>query len=258
MKTTLQKSLAKIEDYTVTICQDECPANPFEEWDCEPPLLAYFGHRHGSHKAYNGAPADWYDVLRLLPDSIWQRGQRVAFLRHAMPAGYCLRDFAADRRRVGDVEALANILIETLGEHPSGWQVAENWMETAASILEYGGIPCHQTQSNGYVQGDSTLLLAVATPAWVQSVGAPADSLPGQLEAACRLHGRWQWGDVYGVPKIEDANGDKIPDSSCWGFYGDDHEASGLLDHAREAIRAHEARNARQAEHLTAALCSAE
>ena len=247
-----------IPPYTVNVAYDQCAENPFESWDCEPPLLAYFGYRHGDYKSYNGAPADWYDVLRLLPDSIWRRGQRVAFLRHAMPAGYYLRDFAADRRRVGDVEALAHILIEVLGEHPAGWQAAQNWLETAAAILEYGGIPCHCTQSNGHCQGDSTLLLAIGLPAWVQSVGAPAASLPRQLESACELHGQWQWGDVYGVESITDENGAEIPHGSCWGFYGSDHEKSGLLDHARNAIDCHERHNARQAEHFTAALCSAE
>lgn len=248
----------KIDSYTVNIACDQYAENPFESWDCEPPLLAYYDSGRHGFKAYNDAPADWYNVLRLLPDSIWQRGQRVSFLRRSMPAGYCFRDFAVDRRRVGDVEALANILVEVLGEHPAGWQTAQNWLETAAAILEYGGIPCHCTQSNGYSQGDSTLLLAVGLPAWVEKVGAPAESVPAQLVNACELHGQWQWGDVYGVASIEDENGEEIPHGSCWGFYGSDHEKSGLLDHARNAIECHERHNARQAAHFTAALCPAE
>jgi hypothetical protein len=41
---------------------------------------------------------------------------------------------------------------------------------------------------------------------------------------------------VYGVSSIEGPNGEKIEDASCWGFYGGDHEKSGLLEHARSAI----------------------
>jgi hypothetical protein len=42
-------------------------------------------------------------------------------------------------------------------------------------------------------------------------------------------------GNVYGfdIPAID------TPDNSCWGFYGDDHETSGLLEAAREVIDGH-------------------
>ena len=41
------KDTETIDGYTVTIEQDEYPENPFEAWDCEPPLLTYYGDRHG-------------------------------------------------------------------------------------------------------------------------------------------------------------------------------------------------------------------
>jgi hypothetical protein len=113
----------------------------------------------------------------------------------------------------------------------------------AEALLTWGGIACHQTQSTGYCQGDSTLLLAIATPEWIAKVGAPADSLQGQLEGACDLYGAWAWGDVYGVSEIrapgedeDDDNGEEIEGASCWGFYGRDHEKSGLMEHSRSVI----------------------
>ena len=249
----------KIDAYTVNIAYDQGAENPFEAWDCEPPMLAYYDSgRHGV-KAYNDAPDSWREILWLLPDSIFQRKSRVAFLRRFLPSVSPREYVHALRDNDGsDFEAFVHLLCEVHGEKPYGWSDARAWLEHAAAILEYGGIPCHCTQSHGYCQGDSTPLLAVGLPAWAEKVGAPAEAIPAQLVNACELHGQWQWGDVYGVESITDENGAAIPHGSCWGFYGSDHEKSGLLGHAREAIRAHEAHNARQAEHFTAALCSAE
>lgn len=249
----------KIDSYTVNIAYDQCPENPFESWDCEPPLLAYYDSGRHGFKTYNGAPDSWWDILRALPASVFHRKNRVAFLRRfVLQDGDTLREYAEDKRRVGDIDAMAERLGNVYGEKPHGWGSASEWLDTAAAILEYGGIPCHCTQSNGYCQGDSTLLLAVGLPVWVEKVGAPADSIPAQLESACELHGQWQWGDVYGVESVTDENGEEIEDASCWGFYGSDHEESGLLDHARNAIECHERHNEKQAALFTAALCSSE
>ena len=43
-------------------------------------------------------------------------------------------------------------------------------------------------------------------------------------------------GDVYGY-KIENAEGEEI--DSCWGYYGYDHETSGLMESAKGAIDYH-------------------
>lgn len=255
----MQTEQISLEGYTVKIEQDQFAENPFEAWDCEPPLLAYYDTGRHGFKAYNDAPSSWWDILRLLPASIFERKNRMAFLRRfILQDGDSLRAFAEDRRRVGDIDAMAEILCATYESKPHGWSGANEWLETAAAILEYGGIPCHFTQSNGYSQGDSTLLLAIGLPAWAEKVGAPADSIPAQLANACELHGQWQWGDVYGVESIEDENGEEIPHGSCWGFYGSDHEKSGLLDHARNAIECHERAQEKEASSLSSALCSLE
>lgn len=258
----MQNEQISLNGYTVKIAQDEFAENPFEVWDCEPPLLAYYdAGRHG-FKAYNDAPQTWREILWLLPDSIFERKNRVAFLRRfVLFPSESIRDFAKNSRDAGlyDLrEAMAENLIARYEASPHGWSGAIEWLETAAAILEYGGIPCHFTESNGYSQGDSTLLLAIGLPSWVDKVGAPIESVPAQLESACELHGQWQWGDVYGIASIEDDNSEEIPHGSCWGFYGSDHEKSGLLDHARNAIECHERAQEKEAFRLSAALCSLE
>jgi hypothetical protein len=41
---------------------------------------------------------------------------------------------------------------------------------------------------------------------------------------------------VYGVAEILRPDGTEAPDGSCWGFYGTDHEQSGLMEHCRNAV----------------------
>lgn len=230
---------------TINVHIDECPENPFTSWDCEPPLLTFYNR---SAKAYNGAPENWWDILRLLPDSCFQRGKRVEFVRQFLP-DYTLKQWAEDRANMGDTEAIAYALVEAYEEKPDGWRVACEWMETACAILNWGGITAVHDQSTGYSQGDVTLCLAIATPAWVERVGAPSDSLKQQLESAIELYGAWAWGDVYGYTVTEE-NGDEIDDASCWGFYGSDHDKSGLLENAQNAIDCHLKAQAKEAREL--------
>jgi hypothetical protein len=259
----------KYKGYTIEICQDEGPENPFEVWGCEPPLLTFYGGRHSYTKAYNDAPESWWDVLRFLPETVWERGNRAAFLKEfILPLGVSLREYAEDVRRVGELDACAEILGDKLGAKPDGWGAACDWFEMAESLLKYAGIPCLYERSNGYSQGDATLCLVVLTPEWIKKVGVPPEHFESTCKGAIELYSAWAWGDVYGVSEIlapgpvdedgDETEGEEIEDGSCWGFYGRDHEKSGLMEHARDAIDYHIKEQAEEAEERTAALCSAE
>ena len=231
------KETQEYKGYKIEIRQDMDAENPFEAWDCEPPLIAFYGGRRSSASSYQGAPEDWYDILRLMPDAVWKRGQRVAFLKRFFDS--TLREFAEEKRRVGDVEALAEMLGDQYGRKPEGWRSAIEWFEMAEALLTWGGISALSTQSTGYCQGDVTLLLVVASPDWLDKTGVQPEHVQSQLEGAAELYGHWAWGDVYGVSSIEGPDGEEIEDASCWGFYGRDHEKSGLLEHAQSAIDYH-------------------
>jgi hypothetical protein len=233
--------------YKIEIKQDQYAENPFEAWDFEPPLIAFYGGRHSEASYYQDAPESWWDILRMLPPAFFNRKNRMAFLREfILPLGLSLRDFAEERQRIGEVDAIATLLGEYLGEKPQGWRAASEWLEMAESLLKWGGIECLNTQSNGYSQGDSTLLLVIASPKWLEQTGIKAEHVAESLQASADLYGAWVWGDVYGISAIyapneedEDAQGEKISEGSCWGFYGRDHEKSGLMEHARSAIDWH-------------------
>lgn len=57
----------------------------------------------------------------------------------------------------------------------------------------------------------------------------------GLLESEIETFSQWANGDVFGYT-ITDSDDNEIQDGSCWGFYGWDHEESGLLEYAKDAI----------------------
>jgi hypothetical protein len=225
----------EIDGYTVNIAADEYPDNPFKAWDCEPPLLAH----HDKPKAYNDAPETVGDVLALLPPEAWERRNRAKLIAH-LPGSLTIRDWAEERRnRCDSKDAYQELVDCELGTSPDGWGAACDWMDWAEGILTAFDIPALSTETYGYCQGDVARLLLVATPEWLSLTGVAKEDAPAQLEGAAKLYGHWAWGDVYGVSNIEDPEGNEIEDGSCWGFYGSDHEESGLLDHARACIEWH-------------------
>lgn len=241
MKTTLQ-----YKGYTIEIEQDQDAENPFESWDCESALLTLSGNRFREQNAYNGAPESIGDVVRLMPDSCFKRGERVKLIKAMLNCS--MREFAEMMRDYSSTrDAFAEFCEEQVGQTPHGWGDAIEWFEMAESLLKWAGIECLNTQSNGYSQGDSTLVLAIATPEWIAKVGAPAESLQDQLQGAVDLYGAWAWGDVYGVSTITAPGSNGVcaecdvewSDGEELSFYGRDHEQSGLMEHARSIIDAH-------------------
>lgn len=232
----------------ICIHQDETPENPFEAWDCEPALLTYYGGRHGFLKSYNNAPESWWDVLRLLPQTCFERGKRMELIKQL---NCTLKEFAEEERRMGTIDAVVEFLTSQCGATPSGWGDAVAWFEMAEWVLNWGGITAIYQQSTGYSQGDCTLCLAIATPKWIEMTGAPQESHKRQMEGAIELYGFWAWGNVYGFT-CEDENGDDLEEigASVWGFYGTDYEKSGLMEAAKEAIDSHLDEQAKIAEQL--------
>ncbi len=239
--------------FRIEVAQDENAENPVDDWDGEPPLMAHGGSRHGRTTSYNGAPEDWRDLVELLPASCFDRIRRVDLVKQIFvtPEKMSLKEFAGIVRDLGgDVRgALVEALNDCFNESPSGWRDAIEWMETAETLLTFAGIPCLQTQSNGHSQGDTALLLVIATPEWLALTGVKPEDAKAQLEGTAELYGAWAWGDVYGVSRItapvtpeeaeDGTEGREIEDGACWGFYGRDHEKSGLMEHARTSIDWH-------------------
>lgn len=111
-------------------------------------------------------------------------------------------------------------------------------------------IPAYTRQVTGYCQGDWADVLVVAPPEVVEKFGC-AEVKPDDLEGTAKLYGWWAFGDVYGYviekPLEVDEDGDVTEwdeIGSCWGYYGDDHDESGLAEAALEEVPARELENA--------------
>lgn len=237
--------------YKIKIAQDEGPENPFQVWDCEPPLLTYYGDRHEYFKSYKG-PESIGDIVRLMPDACFERGQRVPLIKAMLNCS--MREFAEIVRDYSSIrDSFAEACEEQVGRVPTGWRSAIEWFEMAESLLNWAGIPCKNTHSNGYSQGDSTLVLVILTPEWTEQAGTLPQYREAYMDATIELYSAWAWGDVYGVSEILDEQGNELEDGSCWGFYGTDHEKTGLLEHAKSVIDCHIAHQEKETANLVAA-----
>jgi hypothetical protein len=231
--------------YTATIANDTDPQNPFEDWDCEPPIAVMNLDRHsGSIENYKGDTLDLPTLLDLISAEKWESRTGKREILAALP--FTMADLREEIRDMGNFRDAIDNLVGNLS--PYGWGEWNEYFDAMKAVAAVAGIPCHLTQSNGYSQGDCALVFTAALPSWIARVGAPEDTHARQCEAACDLWAAWAWGDVYGVQSIEaPADGEEIEDGACWGFYGSDHKQSGLLDHCRQFVEWHITHRAKEA-----------
>jgi hypothetical protein len=228
----------KYKGYQITVEQDVHASNPFKEFNCEPPTITYYGGRHGDMSVYCGAPETLGEIVSLMPDSCFERGKRVKLIKDYI--GCSLKEFAEIHQDYGDVkDSFRQMLTERYDLKPKGWGSALEWFEVAASLLTEAGIPCLNDQSIGYSQRNITLVLVIATQEWRDKVGCDDEHVASNLQGTVDLYSAWAWGDVYGISEITDPDGAELDEGSVWGFYGDDHEKSGLLESARNTIDWH-------------------
>lgn len=213
-------------DHKIEIHRDFDPMNPFEEWDCEVPILvAYLDRAQYSLKSY-GVDESLPHLDRMVVAAHWRDMLNEMGLRSDWQG---LLSFARGDARYGRWgEPLDRLLAYEFEDHFNGLNV-EGKLELLERVYGWMGITAVLGSTTGYCQGDYAEVLAVATPEWIEKTGAPSESHKAQCEGAIKLYGYWAWGNVYGY--VIDGDGD-----SCWGFYGDDHEESGLLEQAQNAI----------------------
>jgi hypothetical protein len=235
--------------YTATIEQDQFPENPFESRDTEPPIAVMNWERGRTRlNNYDGPEMDLPELLKLLEPRHWKHGAH----RRAILA--CLPFTAEDVKNEG--EDFRESVFELCHKlNPESWTEWREYFDAMEGIAKLAGIPFHSTVSNGYCQGDSARVFVAATPEWRELVGAPLETCERQCKAAADMWAAWAWGDVYGVSEITGPDGEEIEDGSCWGFYGADHDASGLMEHCNDTVTADIAYRAREAKEAHDAAC---
>lgn len=230
--------------YRVIKRQDSHPENPFEAWECNWPMLASFSERHGrnveSWGNVKGAPDADDPLGRFTSGQLVQRQRKIAELLEISAAE--LAEHKRDHHRRGDDmgETLRDLFREALADNIR----ESDKLETLASLYGMLGIQTLCAASRGYSQGDYAEVLIIAAPeamqafGWTKAQTRDAAGIKRDLAGQKRLFDAWAWGDVYGA-EIERRDGEGWADvESCWGFYGDCDDFSGLADFALSTIRA--------------------
>lgn len=187
--------------HAIDIYVDSDPANPFTDWDGEPPVVV----------AMSGYGSRWdiseYGIDLSAPDI----------------SGVC----------DGKLATILDTLDIDLERALDGMYMADR-MDALVDLYETVGIVAMCQQVNGYAQSHYGHVLSVITPEFLAKHfdGHTLPSLEDQeriAKNAIDLYETWMRGDVFGY-QIESI------DDSCWGFYGSDHETNGLFESARDAI----------------------
>jgi hypothetical protein len=235
--------------YRAEIAIEDYPLNPFEDFETMP--IAVFDDAAIRHPARKGSPIDLPDLFDLLPASFFETPEGRAKICDASGVD---PDELPDMEPDASAGEWRDAIRDALPEAPCGWGSAVEYFECMEAVAALAGVPCHRGRSTGYSQGDSALVFAAATPAWREEVGAP-DDCADQCKGVFDLYSAWAWGDVYGAASIHRPDDEDVPDASCWGFYGSDHEASGLLEHCRDMVEVDRRYLAKEARESMDAAC---
>lgn len=213
--------------FSIEIDHDQDASNPWAAGDCEPPI-AVLGDRDWlqSFGLDLSVPELTRDQIKAHADDIkTETGARSLLSLIDDYAVYYLSNFS---NATDAVNAALCGYADSLSK--------SDRLAFLAAAYRWQGIAALCTSRRGYCQGEYIEILSVATAEWSDLVGAPADSHGSQLESAADLYGWYAFGDVYGY-SIETDDGGQV--GSVWGFYGPDHDKSGLLENARADIDAY-------------------
>ena len=215
--------MTEAENYkgiNIEINHDFDAENPFESWDNNLPLM-YKGGRDSSNDYSKG------DINEYLSD-ILTDGQIIRHQNKIADAFEIDLEYFIERELSKD-DKISEIRYEILQ--------SENF-NSLELICKLSKTPCLNTESRGYSQGDYAEIFICYTAKFEETTGCKISQIDEKfLQSNADLFSAWAWGDVYGysIPKLEDEG----RHASCNGFYGEDHEKSGLLNDAREQIDYH-------------------
>lgn len=211
------------------VWKDEIPMNPWEDWDCEPPLL--------------------YSTGRYDQKTDYSNGDIVEFIKQSPTDGFIIRnqvqlceileidhDYLCERELTKEEKA-----------DEIRWEIDSSLsIEQLSELCELFKLPYINHESRGYSQGDYAEVLIVLTDKWCELTGADKNRKDEILENSAKLFDDWAWGDVYGY-SVEECTEVIVLDAdtkeelrrdeewemvdSCGGFYGDNFENNGMKEH---------------------------
>ena len=220
--------------YTISIELDDNAFNPFTDGDCNPLVFVLNDGRLSYYENGEEYTSTYYapGLTRGEARQHWQE----------------FTEFKSVKTFMREETPYTNYPLEEVLNHYIDEQFHYNCTESEKlellnKVFTAKGYPCKLSSSQGYSQGDYAEVLVVLTPEWFELTGCnPDDDHEPTLQSTIDLYGYWAWGDVYGYVitkpnECEHCHHDEPEEvDPCWGFYGDDHEKSGLLDQARSFI----------------------
>jgi hypothetical protein len=220
----------------IEIFSDENSLNPFKEWDCEPDIRINYGRR--SNFIEHGVTEISYTVrgiLSSMPNIVIRNQKEIADLLD-IDFEYLIEN---NETKEDKVYHLCNEIDNSLSN------------EVLYKLCLIAKIPCKLHESKGYSQGDYASVLIIITSEYLERIGGDRRKNKSYLESTAKLFDNWAWGNVYGFKLFERKDYVKIPRSdfdnlitdnieeliewkqidSCGGFYGDNFDTNGMLDH---------------------------
>jgi hypothetical protein len=216
---------------TINIIHDTDVQNPFEDWDCNPPIAV--------NSAYN----------RSIDEYATQYGNvnSVPFLSEdqIIANADALRELVGAWELNMDGDSVEDQVNEHIGEYIEYSCSDRERLEALCELYNMAGQPALLKSVHGSCQGDYAEVLAVATPEFQKACGNDEGfwNDPQSLAPSIQLFEDWAFGNVYGY-QVEDAEGEDV--DSCWGFYGDYDGEYSALSEAKSAVDSHVAHQQKQ------------
>jgi hypothetical protein len=229
----------------IRIIHDSSPQNPFEDWDCEFPLMWDGGRNKGDD--YSKGGIDKYLKYYLTDNQITRHLRKILSMIgvewEVFNANYPLGDWTKAQR------------VDEVQEWLSEW--LEESLNNRAEFCTEFGIKHYFGRSTGYSQGDCVDVFICWTPEYGETTGVKYKDVDDEsLESSKKLFDNWMWGDVYGFILEECKSYAKIPMEkfkegdieefeeeeeweeidSCWGFFGDKWMENGMSDHIPQEL----------------------
>lgn len=195
--------------YNIEIENDEYAENPYENWDGNVPLITK--HSGGGQDYSKGA------IIRHLANFFTDN----QIIHHQKKIAEI---FDIDLNYFKDYNFEKNEKIDDIRSAIEESTDFDQWEK----FCHLAKIPHLNTSRSGYSQGDWSELFICETPEFLQETGCKKLT-EEMMTAGADLYGFWAFGDVYSfdIPEVED---------SCSGYYGTNHQESGLLDEAQSSI----------------------
>jgi hypothetical protein len=222
----------------IKIWRDECPSNPFTDWDCEPNLMWEGGRNYGQD--YSKGEIAKFIAYFPSDGQIIKHQKQLAYelgidLEYFKQMGFSKDDKISDIRSAIRDASLAELV----------------------TVCELFKIPHTQYTSTGYSQGDWADVLIVLTDEFFERTGCDKKNSDSILEGTANLFNAYMWGDVFGYTiyegremvklsrkDFESGTCDNVENEidwevtdSCGGFYGTNFLTNGILDELDPELR---------------------